>query len=256
MKIKLDMHVHSEKSFDSVQNIDDIVRECKKKKIDGVCICDHDVTRVGLTTVDGVLILPGVETATEHGHILGYLVDDTIEPTKDTALACERIHASRGIAVLAHPYERKRDKKEHVDAFIDSALMYIDGIETLNARAPQFVSSANDYAIETAKRHTARTFGGSDAHIMSEIGNAYTEIEVNVDSIDDITSDILREALLDSSSAHITRVSAQINTAKSQYIRMKKTNAGIKRWGKYFVYAARCIILDVLRPVPVFEEEE
>lgn len=247
MKLILDMHVHSEKSFDSRQTLEAIVSECKRKGIDGVCICDHDASRVGLTHVDGVLVLGGVELSTEYGHLLGYLIDDTVEPTRDFHKALERIRAAHGIAVLAHPFERVRDPRETVDARIDETAALFDGIEVENARGAQFVFRANEYARAAAKRVGARTFAGSDAHLTHEVGNAYIELELDAERLEDITREMLFEALKRGHvTAHMARESARLNTAKSQFIRMKKTHASAKRRCRCFVYAAKCCVYDLI----------
>lgn len=253
MILKLDMHVHSEDSFDSVQTIDDIVKECRKKGLDGVCICNHNITTyTGITVYDGVLVLPGVEIATEYGHLLGYLVESKVEPTCDFGEAVKRIKAAHGLAVLAHPYERKRDTRETVDKRIADNVGVLDGIECENARAAQFVKDANRFARTAAMINRMRTFGGSDAHLTREVGGAYTEIEVDCDSIDKLTADLLRQALLgNGANAVMARESRRINTAKSQYTRMKKINANAKKWMKYALFAVKCIAYDaadVVRP--------
>lgn len=247
MKIKLDMHVHSEKSFDSRQAIEAIACECKRKGLDGVCICDHDVSHIGITLVDGVLVLGGVELSTEYGHLLGHLLEADVEPTRDFHKALERIRTANGIAVLAHPFERVRDARETVDARIDETAALLDGIEVENARGAQFVPQANEYAREAAKRVGARTFAGSDAHLTCEVGNAYIELELDAERVEDITREMLCDALKHGHmTAHMARRSARLNTAKSQFIRMKKTHAGAKRWCRYFVYAAKCCVYDLI----------
>ncbi|MBQ7820658.1 MAG: PHP domain-containing protein, partial [Clostridia bacterium] len=225
--MKLDMHVHGENSFDSVQTLDDIAKACRAKGLDGVCICDHNVTsHKSITVYDGILIVPGVEIATDHGHLLGFCVESSVEPTRDFFEARERIKRANGLAVLAHPYERVRDTRETVDKRIAEVFSLLDGLEAANARADQFVREANTYARSAAMINRMRTFGGSDAHLPCEIGGAYTEIEVDSESINALTLDMLREAFLTNGATAVLKArSKRINTAKSQFIRIKKINA-------------------------------
>lgn len=240
MKLKLDMHVHSEKSFDSLQSLSDITAACKNKGVDGVCICDHDVARVDFEIKDGILILPGIEISTEYGHLLGLLIEREVKPTRDFAEAVKRIYEAGGVAVLAHPFENRKIPNETLDKRVDEAAKIIDGIEVQNGRAPLFVKRANEYAYVAAKRVGLSEFGGSDAHTPTEVGGVYTEIEVDAQSVDAITLDIIREALKKGRTTAIYKSEPpKSSLVKSQFIRHTKGKSGLKKWLKYLAFTAR-----------------
>ena len=46
MKLKIDFHVHSQKSFDSDMSLPQIIDIARKKGLDGICICDHANTDI------------------------------------------------------------------------------------------------------------------------------------------------------------------------------------------------------------------
>lgn len=97
MKLTLDLHVHSDASFDGRMSVRQIALLAKARGIDGVAICDHDVVYTGPTEVEGVLIIPGAEFSTEHGHLLGLFLTAPIQHTtwKETVQAIHDQGASR-----------------------------------------------------------------------------------------------------------------------------------------------------------------
>ncbi len=80
--LKIEMHLHSKYSLDSRMNFDDIVKGCRKKGIDAVCITDHN-------TLEGALafkkqndfpIILGEEIKTTEGEVIGYFLSENISP--------------------------------------------------------------------------------------------------------------------------------------------------------------------------------
>ena len=108
MELRLDLHIHSERSPDGRMTLREIAARAKAAGLDGVAVCDHDRTLDEVPEFPDLLLIPGVEVSTEHGHLLGLFVREPVE-TRVFALAAEQIHAQGGLAVLAHPFERSRD---------------------------------------------------------------------------------------------------------------------------------------------------
>ena len=46
--LKLDLHIHSKYSFDSLLSVEKIIKTAEKKKLDGIAICDHNSLKGGL----------------------------------------------------------------------------------------------------------------------------------------------------------------------------------------------------------------
>lgn len=42
MTIRLDLHVHSQRSADGCMSISEIVAQARKRGLQGVAVCDHD----------------------------------------------------------------------------------------------------------------------------------------------------------------------------------------------------------------------
>ncbi len=167
--MKLDLHVHSRYSVkDCSSNLKDLVKIAKMKGLDGFALTDHD-TVAGLREAKrfsskGFLIIPGVEVSTTGGHVLGLGVSDEIPKGLKPEEAVEKIHEQGGVAVAAHPFSLGRR----------ASLVYrtkFDAIEILNARAGWL---SNKLAENFAKNHGIVGVGGSDAHLLTDIGTAYT----------------------------------------------------------------------------------
>mgnify|MGYP001543942730 CR=1 FL=1 len=42
MELRLDLHIHSERSFDGCMSLSEIVALARERGLNGVAICDHD----------------------------------------------------------------------------------------------------------------------------------------------------------------------------------------------------------------------
>ena len=187
MKLTLDLHVHSDASFDGRMSVRQIALLAKARGIDGVAICDHDVVYTGPTEVEGVLIIPGAEFSTEHGHLLGLFLTAPIQYTtwKETVQA---IHDQGGITVLAHPYQNKRSGS--LEPF-RPILNDIDAVETWNSRANRKYPHANDNAFIMALLRNKLSTGGSDAHVPQEVGRGFLTVDVEERTLAAVKAQIL-----------------------------------------------------------------
>ena len=82
MEIKLDLHVHSERSPDGVMTIEEIVSLARARGLHGAAVCDHDLALTEPPQFDGFLLIPGVEVSTQLGHLLGLFVTGPVD-TRD-----------------------------------------------------------------------------------------------------------------------------------------------------------------------------
>ena len=101
MRLTLDLHLHSQASPDGRMTVEEIAAAARARGLHGVAVCDHDVVYTGPTEVDGVLLIPGVEFSTEHGHLLGLFVRQPMVYTtwEETTQAVRRLG---GLTVLAN----------------------------------------------------------------------------------------------------------------------------------------------------------
>lgn len=129
MELRLDLHIHSERSFDGCMSLSEIVALARERGLNGVAICDHDRVLESVPEYDDLLVIPATEVSTERGHLLGLFVTKPIE-TRQFSEAVTAIHAQGGLAVIAHPFEHSTDANR-----LDDVMSRLDGVEMWNSRA-------------------------------------------------------------------------------------------------------------------------
>lgn len=233
MRLRLDLHVHSQASFDGRMTVEEIVAAARAKGLDGVAICDHDVVYTGPTEVDGMLIIPGVEFSTEHGHLLGLFVDRPMVHTtwEETIHA---IHRVGGLAVLAHPFQHSRDESS-----LRPLVKDLDGMEAWNSRANRKNAKANQRAFYFAAFRGMPYTAGSDAHVRQEVGNGYTAVEV-----EEVSLPAIREALAAGKGRWHGEESSALYVAQSQYTKLRKTHAPLWHYGRWSAFVLKCLWQD------------
>lgn len=82
MELRLDLHIHSERSFDGCMSLSEIVALARERGLNGVAICDHDRVLDEVPEFDDFLVIPATEVSTERGHLLGLFVREPIETRK------------------------------------------------------------------------------------------------------------------------------------------------------------------------------
>ena len=189
--IRCDLHVHSDRSPDGRYPLDKLTAAAKKKGIDAIAICDHNICSPVPPSGD-VLIIPGTEVSTSEGHILGLFLARPLDYEKLTAnglpgakAAIDEIHSAGGLAVLAHPFERRNEDGSSLHD------LDVDLIECANPRADTRRWDANEKALRLALDMGKPAVGGSDAHGTSELGCAYTEADEDV-----VSTESIKKALL------------------------------------------------------------
>lgn len=189
LSLRIDLHVHTCYSEDAASSLEEIIFYAKKRRLNGIAITDHDSvegTRRAMKLADkrGVMVIPGIEVTTLHGHVLGLNITTRVPQNLSLVETVEKIHEADGIAIAAHPLVFI---KSHMKQQIASA-SNLDGIEVINSAAFPFLLSTR-LSRALAERLNLPQTAGSDAHHASEIGTAYTlvkadsEVDEVVDSI-------------------------------------------------------------------------
>ena len=235
MEIRLDLHVHSERSPDGIMTLDEIVSLARASGLSGAAVCDHDLALLDAPELDDFLLIPGIEVSTQLGHLLGLFVTGPVD-TRDFFQAVETIHAQGGLAVLAHPFEHSRDGSR-----LAPAVPLLDGVEVWNSRADRKIHDANRLARSFAQVCKLRPFGGSDAHCPQEVGSGYTVIEAET-----LTLEAAKAALLAGTARAEGRRSRAWYAARSQLEKRRKTGAGPLSYVKWAAFAAKCCAQDIV----------
>jgi hypothetical protein len=184
MQIKIDLHVHSCYSYDSLITPKELEFYANRCGLDGVAITDHDRLDGALKTEKSVklFIVPGMEISSAHGHIIALGVKEPIPKGLSADETVERIHEASGIAVACHPVSFfKGSLRKHTNSKFDA-------VEVINASVIPFGFSTS-HARQLAIKLNLGQVGGTDAHYGPEIGSAYTVIS------SELKSDLVIEAI-------------------------------------------------------------
>ncbi len=175
-RLRIDLHLHTNYSRDAKTTPEEAVQYAKERQLDGIAVTDHDAVQGArrLAKEKDLLVIPGIEVSSRHGHILGLNITEPIPPRLNITETVERIRLLGGLAVIAHP---SVVIKTGLGTRIDSA-SGIDAVEVINASALPF-SLSTYLSRRLALRLWLQETGGSDSHYPDEIGSAYTIIDAD-----------------------------------------------------------------------------
>lgn len=181
MSLTLDLHTHSCFSPDSRLTPTELIRLAKARGCDGIAVADHMTVQGGLAaraanTDPRFTVIPGVEYATEVGHVVGLFVERELSglPVQGQqrggivplAQVVAAIHEQGGIAVLAHPFQARQTLPAGI--FGPDGL---DAMEGFNSRANSVRNPrANNLSLTHAAARGTPLTGASDAHHAFEVG--------------------------------------------------------------------------------------
>lgn len=187
MRLKIDLHVHTIYSVDSLITPEEVVYYAKKRGLDAVAVTDHDRldSALRMSKEQDFLILPGMEITSLGGHVLAFNIQDPVTKGLTTEETVDRIHKAGGIAVACHPGAMFKG------SLGDHATSIFDAVEVVNSSAIPFRYSVKR-GEQIASRHNIARVAGSDAHYGPEIGYAYTMIDAGPNA-DDILNAIRRK---------------------------------------------------------------
>jgi hypothetical protein len=174
------MHLHTRRSFDSLNDPDAVVRTALARGLGRICVTDHNEIRGALELKqrfpDNIIVGEEVKTA-EGVDVIGLYIHEQI-PIRTPALeTCRIIHEQGGIVYVPHPYARGKGGDGRL---LDVIAEHVDAIEGFNARIHH--QELNARAVDWANTHNVPTGAGSDAHTLAEIGRAYVEVPVFEDN--------------------------------------------------------------------------
>ena len=176
MQLKIDLHVHTHYSYDSLITPEELVYYARKHGLDAVAITDHD-------RIDGALkiaketdfpIIPGIEVSSLNGHVVGLNLQEPIPRKLSVSETVDKIHGKGGWAVACHPVAFMKGSVGK------NANARFDAVEVINASAIPFGYSVK-HGQKIASRLGIARVAGSDAHYGPEIGYAYTLVDAELE---------------------------------------------------------------------------
>ena len=173
--LKADLHIHTEYSMDCNTPLEKIIQRCLGIGINCIAIADHGTVEgaLKLESIAPFTVIVAEEILTPHGEIMGMFLQETIPSGLSVEQTIARIRAQGGLVCIPHPFDTLRQSA--LDGrVIETIIGQIDIIEVFNARAPLLRGS--DKANTFAEKYGLLKSAGSDAHTVTEIGNAYVEM--------------------------------------------------------------------------------
>lgn len=178
MALKIDFHVHTKASKDGVSSIQEIVAVAKMRRLDGFAITDHDVSMnveraEAISRESGMIVLPGIEVSTKSGHLILIYPEKEIPKNLTIEEILDFVKDWNSPLIIPHPM----DHLSHGlgEGIVRSIRQINPAIEVFNA-STLFIY--NKKAKRIANELGLYEVGGSDAHVASAVGRAYTIIDV------------------------------------------------------------------------------
>lgn len=178
--MRIEMHVHTRFSNDSLLPLSAIYLMCKFKKISCIAITDHNSIEGAIRFKEkfekkGLKVVIGEEIMTSNGEIIGLFLKKKIEKGMCPNKTIEEIIKQGGIVYIPHPFDLKRNKSVLDIKYIRNNVDRISLMEVHNGR-----NISKEYSKK--QREIAEKFNfikvvGSDAHTIFELGRNYMEID-------------------------------------------------------------------------------
>lgn len=173
--MKVDLHVHTCYSRDSLTSLETIVEACRRRGLDKVAITDHNTIAgaLALREVAPELVIVGEEIKTPDGEFIAYFLEEEIPRGLSPQETIARIRAQGGVVGVSHPLDRLRREAMRW-ANLMKVIDQVDTLEAFNART--IFPADNRRTAELARQRGLLVTAGSDAHTAGEIGQAFVEM--------------------------------------------------------------------------------
>jgi len=174
--VRIDTHVHTVASGDSVLGIEELGARAVAAGLDVVFVTDHHEVAGALAARKrdlGVRIEVGEEIRTPDGEVLGLFLTERIPYVLPLPDVVARIRAQGGLVGLPHPFDPLRSGTGAVADGLCAAGV-VDFVEGFNAKVGD--AAHNAAAAGLGARYGLPMSAGSDAHDGAGIGAAYVEM--------------------------------------------------------------------------------
>jgi len=166
---KVDLHVHTKFSKDSLAEPEEMIAAAKAAGMDKIAITEHNNIAGALAAkeIDPDFVIVGEEVMTTDGEIIAYFVTEEVPAGLPPEEALARLRAQGAFVAAAHPFDARR-KGHWSRTALERIAPWLDAVEGFNARC--FSVRANRLAVQFAAEHGLLLVAGSDAHTAAEIG--------------------------------------------------------------------------------------
>ena len=192
-RVKADMHIHSTVS-DGKPSPAEIVVEALSKGLNVISVTDHDsfegsirAAKIAREEKLELIVVIGAEVRTTAGDILVYCSGGPLARIpRDPGQLADYAHENGCLVVPAHPFDLRR---KGIGELVYKLSSKWDAIEVFNAASDPL---SNSKAREAAAALGLPGIANSDAHVAEAIGSAYTILDYNVESAEDVLEAIRR----------------------------------------------------------------
>lgn len=173
---KIELHVHTSYSKDSILTYPFLLFMCKIKRINCLAITDHNEVKGALYYKErlqkhNIDVIVGEEIFTKDGEIIGLFLHEKIEPNLSVEETIEEIKKQDGYIYVPHPFDTKRKKTVLKEKALKKVIKDIDFIECHNGRNIESMFSLKQEKV--VKKYDKIGVVGSDAHTFYELGRNY-----------------------------------------------------------------------------------
>lgn len=181
--VKIDLHNHSVYSDDSTVDPAESIERAIELGLEGIAFTEHNsyeasepVERLRERCNGRIMVFRGAEYAAAEGHVLIFGIRNDrlfgIGPQGPVQDIIRVVREQRGVVIIPHPYREWSLMRADI-----GSLDGICAIETYNHHNNR---AENEKAARAARVLRLPTTGGSDSHIVEEVGGCYTEFFISV----------------------------------------------------------------------------
>ena len=169
--VRVELHVHTRASFDSLIPIEKLLHHCRSIGIDRVAITDHNLIDAAqyAKSLAPERVIIGEEIETTQGELIGYFMTEWVPAGLEPIVTIKRLRAQGAVISVPHPFDTFRSKC-WLPGDLEQIAPLVDALETFNARC--FGQAPNRKAASFAMQYGLLETVGSDAHSLWEVGRA------------------------------------------------------------------------------------
>ncbi|HET7829821.1 MAG TPA: PHP domain-containing protein [Candidatus Limnocylindrales bacterium] len=215
----IDLHCHTNASFDSLSDPASVVKAAATRGLTHLAITDHDRIEGALRARDaapaGLQVIVGEEVRTADGDLIALFLEQAVEPHRPARETIEAVRAQGGLVGIPHPFDKFRGSMLK-DPRLEAMAQLVDWVETHNARVVG--GSGNERAQEFAREMGLPGVAVSDAHSVLEVGVAYTALDSDPSTPEGLLAALTKVELVPGRASYIVRtltpVAKLINRAR------------------------------------------
>ncbi|MEO5966117.1 MAG: PHP-associated domain-containing protein [Candidatus Limnocylindrales bacterium] len=206
MRYFIDLHCHTNASFDSLADPGAVVRAAANQGITHLAITDHDriegALRARDAAPDGLMVIIGEEIRTTDGDLIALFLERAVAPHRSARETIEEVRAQGGLVGIPHPFDRFRGSMLK-DPRLEAMAQLVDWVEAHNARVVG--GTGNERAQAFARQMGLPGVSVSDAHSVLEVGVAYTALDADPSTPEGLLAALTNVEIVPGRASYIVR---------------------------------------------------